>query len=319
LCALGGIGGVTLRRLLAHFDSLDAILNASEGALRAVPQIGPVTARAIRSASLAQASRLCGALRLDGIDVLTWAEGEYPANLRPLDNAPPLIFVKGRLAPEDREAIALVGTRSPTPRAQVAAAHMAGVLAGRGITVVSGLALGIDRAAHQGALEADGRTLAVLGSGLRAIHPRSNWDLVPLIAAHGALLSELHPDAKPQKTSLVARDRIISGLSRLVIVVESGELGGSMRTAEFARRQGRPLAAVPGSPGTDLLLAAGAMRLDWPNVDWDALIEVARTPVETPPSLTGAPLQQPRLLERSASYPAEAEAGVEPCPPKARG
>jgi DNA processing protein len=139
------------------------------------------------------------------------------------------------------------------------------------------LALGIDTAAHRGALQAaDGRTLAVLGSGLRAIHPRQNLPLAEAIAQRGALLSELHPATPPLGPNLMARDRLISGLSRAVIVVEANEKSGSLDTAAKARRQGRLLLAVPGSPGTQALLAGGVEPLDLRTTDLDALSQRIR-------------------------------------------
>jgi DNA processing protein len=144
-------------------------------------------------------------------------------------------------------------------------------LADRGLTVVSGLAIGIDTAAHRGALAAPGgRTLAVPGSGLRAIHPRQNAPLAEAIARRGALLSEVHPNTPVSGPVLMARDRITSGLARAVIVVEAGEKSGSLDTAARARRQGRLLFALPGSPGTDALLAGGgseALELQRANPD----------------------------------------------------
>lgn len=299
LCTIPGVGGVTIRRLLERFGSLDAILKASAKELQTTHRVGEKTAQAIRRASPEWAARLLDSLAGEGIHALCWDDADYPMNLRTMPDAPPVLFVKGRLLPEDAIAVAIVGTRSPSPRALSAAEHIAGELAGRGITIVSGLAIGVDTAAHRGALAAGGRTLAVLGSGLRAIHPRSNAGLAARIAAQGALLSELHPDIGPAGTQLVARDRIISGLSRWVIVVESGVIGGSMRTAEFARRQGRILAALPGSAGADALLAAGAITLDWPALDWDALANHIKSTTLSP-----APSQssQLRLFDARSPY-----------------
>lgn len=151
---------------------------------------------------------------------------------------------------------------------------MARELARRGLCVVSGLALGIDTAAHVGALEAEeGRTIAVLGSGIRVIHPRENAELAERIAHHGAVVSELMPNAPPRGPQLMARDRLISGLSKAVIVVEAGVQSGSLDTAARARKQERLVYAVPGSAGTEGLLKSGAKRLDADALDFDALAE----------------------------------------------
>jgi len=162
-------------------------------------------------------------------------------------------------------------------------------LAARGLTVVSGLALGVDAAAHRGAFEA-GRTLAVLGSGIRFIHPKENTELAEQIVRRGALLSELHPNTPPRGPQLMARDRIVSGLSRAVIVVEAGEKSGSLDTAGRAAKQGRLVFAVPGSAGTDQLIAAGARRLDPASLDFDALAdEIFQHP--PPPAFGSLPHQ----------------------------
>ena len=150
------------------------------------------------------------------------------------------------------------------------------------------MALGIDAAAHRGALRAqDGRTLAVLGSGLRAIHPKRNVPLAAEIAGRGAVLSELFPDTRVRGTQLMARDRIISGLGRAIIVVEADDGGGSFDTARRGVKQGRQIWALPGSPGADALIAAGAQALDPETVDWDDLAaRIAQYRPEPEPSPT---------------------------------
>jgi len=166
------------------------------------------------------------------------------------------------------------------------AESMAARLASKGFTIVSGLAPGIDTAAHRGALRADaGRTLAVLGSGVRMIHPRENVELAREIAGRGAVISEYHPNTPVKGPQLMARDRIVSGLSLAVIVVEAGSMSGSVDTAEKARRQGRKVFAVPGSPGCDELIASGARSLD-PG-DLDALIAGASAESDEPQEQLG--------------------------------
>ena len=152
------------------------------------------------------------------------------------------------------------------------------------MTVVSGLALGIDTAGHRGAIET-GRTIAVLGSGIRYIHPRENAELAEEIVGCGAILSELHPNTPPKGQNLMARDRIISGLSRAVIVIEAGEKSGSLDTAAKAQKQGRLVYAVPGSAGTDLLIAGGTRRIDLATLDFERWArEIRQPPVPKPPS-----------------------------------
>jgi len=313
LSILPGVGGVTFRRLLAHFGSVTGILAASEAELRAVNGVGEKTASAIHHASSEASRSLLSALSAEGIYPLIWDDAGFPQNLIATPDAPSALFVKGDLSPADDLAVAIVGRRAASPGALHAAAHVAGALARRGITVVSGLAIGVDSAAHLGALDAGGRTLAVLGSGIRSVHPLRNRALAERLTTRGALLSELHPDAGPTPTQLVARDRIISGLSCLTIVVESGETGGSMRTAEFARRQGRVLAAMPGSPGTDMLIAGGAEPVRPNETNWDVFANRVAT-IVIPPLLASEPARrQDRLLESEALYPETTQVEQDTC------
>jgi len=234
----------------------------------------------LRAVSLEALEAEIMSLSEEDIQVVTWDDEEYPANLRLIKSGapgPPLLFVRGDLRPEDDQAVAVVGTRQPSAWAVTLAEHLARKLAERGLTIVSGLAIGIDTAVHRGALQADdGRTLAVLGSGLRKIHPVRNMDLAEEIVGRGALLSECFPNVPPRGSTLMARDRIISGLSRAVIVVGAREESGSVDTANKALRQGRLVLAVPGSPGTDALLAQGAERGGPQGVDFDRLSQRIR-------------------------------------------
>jgi DNA processing protein len=275
-----GIGGKTMRRLLKRFGDAEAVFGAPDEALLAVPRIGEKTLRAIRAVRLEQVEAELLSLEDEGIGVLVWDDEDYPANLRTAADAPPLLFVCGTILPEDARAVAIVGTRTPSSKGLENAHITAVALVARGLTVVSGLALGVDTAAHTGALRAGGRTLAVLGSGLRVIHPRSNAELAEQITVSGALLSELHPNTPVRGFQLMARDRIVSGLSRAIVVVEARLESGSLDTAQRAREQGRPLFAIPGSPGCDALLQAGAHLLVPDETGWD---EIVKTVVEWQP------------------------------------
>lgn len=277
LTTLPGIGGVTARRLIERFGDVEAVFDAPDEELLRVPRVTAEIVARMRTVSLDAVAAELASLSGEGLQVVTWNDASYPANLRQVGDAPPVLFVRGELQPGDAPAVAIVGSRQPTSQAVALAERLALELAQRELTIVSGLALGIDSAAHRGALRAaHGRTLAVPGSGLRAIHPRANVPLADAIARRGALLSELHPDTPARGPSLMARDRIISGLSRAVIVVEAGEKSGSLDTAAKARRQGRLLFAVPGSPGTDALLAEGAEPLDSHAAGLDRLRERIR-------------------------------------------
>lgn len=262
LSLIPGLGARTLDRLLEAFGSLEAILAAPPDALQTVPRVGPKTAAAIQAVDLPRTRADIARWQAAGIAILLHSDADYPAALKTLDDPPPVLFRRGAALPQDDRAIAVVGTRRPSPHARELAAHLAGALAARGWTVVSGLAAGIDAAAHRGALDAGGRTLAVLGSGLTAIYPAHNARLAARILENGALFCETHPEAGPNSPALVARNRLISGLCHAVIVVEAGLQSGSLHAARFARQQGRMVFAVDSpAPGNRQLLADGAQRL----------------------------------------------------------
>lgn len=194
----------------------------------------------------------------------------YPRPLRELPHPPPVVCVAGEMIPLDDLAVAVVGTRTPTGTGADLAGNIARALAGQDFTVVSGLARGIDTAAHQGALTAHGRTIAVLGSGILNVQPEENVPLAAQIRAQGAVLSELPPRAQPTVPNLMARNRLTSILSRAVIVVECRLTGGSLATAENARHQGREVYAVNWTDGREehagnrRLLQEGALPLQGP-------------------------------------------------------
>lgn len=273
LCTLPGVGGATVREVIHRFGSVEAVFNAPDEELQTVKRLAKVLPQ-LRAISLDAVRVELGDMIDGGIQVLTWDDVEYPANLRPLRDAPPILYAQGDLLPQDENAVAVIGTRQPSPWGLEVAETLGRELAARGLTIVSGLAVGIDTAAHQGALQAaGGRTLAVLGSGFHHLHPRQNADLAQAISERGALLSE-RPPAKPvRKQSMMIRNRLISGLSRAVIVVEaqSSLNSGSLDTAKRAVNQGRLLLAVPGSPGADALLLTGAIPIQPGILDPDHL------------------------------------------------
>lgn len=201
------------------------------------------------------------------ITVLTWEDPEYPDNLREVPHPPPVLYVRGELIPQDRCAVAVVGTRQASVYGREVARRVATDLAKNGVTVVSGLALGVDAIAHTAALEAGGRTLAVLGSGVDQIYPAQNRKIASAMAQQGAILSEYPLGTKPEASNFPPRNRVISGLSLCVVVVEAGERSGALITAKFAAEQGRDVFAVPGSilhPGSvgcNQLIQEGASPL----------------------------------------------------------
>jgi DNA processing protein len=294
LTTVPGIGGVTVRKLLDRFGDVESIFAATVEELTEIPRVTPAVAGQLLAAPLEALEADLLSLDDEGIDLLTWDDDRFPPHLRALPDAPMVLFLRGSIRREDAQAVAIVGTRTPSENGVQLATALGRELASRGLTIVSGLALGVDTAAHQGALEAEhGRTLAVLGSGIRFIHPKENVELAEQIAGRGALLSELHPNTPPRGQTLMARDRIVSGLSRAVIVVEAGEKSGSLDTAAKAVKQGRRVYAVPGSPGAEQLLAGGAARLDPDALDYDALAsEIARHPL---PDESSSPPRQTSL------------------------
>lgn len=204
--------------------------------------------------------------KLNGLRVrlLTLEDADYPQRLRTIADPPPVLYLRGELRPEDDLSVAIVGTRKPTVYGRQATEQFARGLAENGVAVVSGLARGIDTYAHRGALDAGGRTLAVLGSGLDIIYPSENRRLAGEIAERGAVISEFPLGTQPDGINFPRRNRIISGLSTACLVVEAGETSGALITAEFALEQGRDVFAVPGnifspaSRGPNRLISDGA-------------------------------------------------------------
>ena len=262
------IGPACFLRLLGRFGSAQAVIEADRQALEAPSlkldegQIDSITADAAKR--LETIPEEIDALGNDGIRVICSFQPEYPARLRDAANPPPVICVRGELDFADDLGLAIVGTREPTREGLRVAREVAAACAERGITVISGLARGIDSAAHQGTLEAGGRTLAVLGSGIMRIHPRRNVRIAAEIAESGALISALPPDASPTGARLMARNRLISALARGVLAVESTNTGGTLQTVRDARKQGRLVfacdwqGAKPQAEGTRGLIAEGA-------------------------------------------------------------
>ena len=223
-----------------------------------------------------------------GIRAITLLDDEYPTNLRDVADPPPVLFVRGRLAARDARAVALVGTRRATSYGQAVADRLARELAAAGVTVVSGLARGVDTAAHRAVVQAGGRTIAVLGNGLDQVYPPENAGLARQIVENdaGAVVSEFAPGVRPDAVNFPRRNRLISGLSLGTVIVEAGEHSGALITADFALEQGRDVLAVPGSifgpmsAGTNQLLRQGATPVTCAQ---DILEAIGATPAEATP------------------------------------
>jgi DNA processing protein len=261
------IGPVRLRALLDACGDIEAAWNASESELRATGLEARALANLLEARARMDPEEELGRVTSLGYTVVTWEDEDYPARLLEIEAPPPVLYLWGSFVPQDRWAAAIVGTRHPTPYGTAVARDLAAVLASGGVTVVSGLARGIDAAAHQAALEAGGRTLAVLGSGLDRLYPSEHRHLAEAITQRGTVVTDYPLGTAPEAGNFPPRNRIISGLAMAVVIVEAGEGSGALITADFAAEQGREVFAVPGSiyqrtsRGTHLLIRSGARPL----------------------------------------------------------
>lgn len=269
LTLIAGVGPRTRLALLDHFGSAASVLQAGQSELQKVAGVGPkLAARIVTAREAVDAEGELELCRREQIAVLSEASPDYPAPLREIADPPGVLFLRGNLLPTDRLAIAIVGTRHATRYGRTQAERLAASLVRAGLVVVSGLARGIDAAAHRGALAAGGRTLALLGSGVLNIHPPEHETLADEVAASGAVISESPPRFAPLSGSFPQRNRLISGLSLGVIVVEAAERSGALITARHAMEQGREVFAVPGpvdsraSRGCHRLLRDGAKLVE---------------------------------------------------------
>ena len=300
LTMVRGVGPRLRAALLEHFGSVEAVLAAPIAELAQVPGIGRKLSAAIREApSVADVREEIECCRQHGIELVTESHVDYPQRLREIIDPPGLLFVRGRLLGQDGMAVAIVGSRHATTYGLEQAERLARSLARAGLTIVSGLARGIDAAAHRGALAVGGRTLAVLGSGLASIYPPEHRRLADEVAASGALVSELAPRVEAMGSTFPQRNRLISGLSLGVIVVEAALRSGALITARHAMEQGREVLAVPGridnrlARGCHRLLRDGAKLVE--SVD-DVLEELG--PLASPaPDGEGRPIERPAELQ----------------------
>ncbi|MFH0827807.1 MAG: DNA-processing protein DprA [Candidatus Omnitrophota bacterium] len=258
------IGSIRLKKLLKFFGTPRNILSAPKEKLAEVGGIGDVIASRIVSLDKKDIEREFVLAEKHNFKILSLENPEYPRNLKFINDPPIILYVKGSLLPEDSLGIAIVGSRRASFYGLTNAEKFARDLTASGFTVISGMARGIDTHAHQGALKSGGRTIAVIGSGLRNIYPQENKGLVEEIAAHGAVISEFPVNAGPLKQNFPRRNRVISGLSLGVLVVEACRNSGALITADFALEQGRDVFAIPGkidspfSCGTNELIKQGA-------------------------------------------------------------
>ncbi len=266
---IAGIGNVTCKNLLARFGSPESVFHAGRDDLAQVEGMGPQTVEAIGQFRHSDAiDREIERIEAAGVQALTIASPEYPDNLRNIYDPPPLLYVKGSLKPQDQRALAVVGSRSSSDYGRKVALDICREMAAAGLTVVSGMARGIDSVAHAAALSGQGRTIAVLGCGVDIVYPLENKKLYDRIVENGAVVSEYSMGTKPNAYNFPARNRIISGLALGVLVVEAGMKSGSLITARMALEQGRDVFSVPGSiysfktKGVHSLLRNGAKLVE---------------------------------------------------------
>lgn len=304
------VGPITFRQLLARYGS-------GEAALEALPALAARGGRRgrLKAAARADAEAEIAQLETLGGRFLTYGDGHYPAALAAVEDAPPLLAVKGRLDLLDAPATGIVGARNASANGRRIAASLARRLVGYGLVVVSGLARGIDAAAHRGALEGEAEvtTIAVIAGGLNTVYPPEHHDLQAEIAERGLLVSEAPLGTEPQARHFPRRNRLVSGLSLGVVVVEGAPRSGSLITARLALEQGREVMAVPGSPldpraqGPNGLIRQGATLIQKSEDVVEVLQPLLRQPLAEPQA---APYRDERVEEASESELVEVRRGL---------
>ncbi|UPU34518.1 DNA-processing protein DprA [Geomonas paludis] len=291
------VGNVTFLRLLAHFGSPQAALEASPEELAAVKGVSAAAARSIAGHDCrAQAEAECERVRAGGAQVVDILSGRYPRLLMQISDPPPFFYLMGTLDGSET-AVAMVGSRHASQYGLCTATRLGKELAGQGVTVVSGMARGIDTASHWGCLKAGGRSIAVLGCGVDVIYPPENDTLYRALCEQGALISEFPMGTSPMPENFPRRNRIISALAKGVLVVEAGEGSGSLITAQYALEQGREVFAVPGnvttsgSRGVNGLIKQGAKLVERVEdiLEELGIVPLATHPQEQPPSFPLTP------------------------------
>ena len=259
------IGPVTTGRLLSAFHTPEAIFGAGFAELSSAGEISALKAKKITEFNAwDRIDREIEKAEHHNIRIVTLFDKEYPEPLSHLENAPPILYVKGDLIEDDRFALAIVGSRDMSAYGRKIAADLSSKLASAGLTIVSGMARGIDTVSHSGALNAGGRSIAVLGCGLDICYPAENKKLMTTISGSGCVISEFPMGTPPVRENFPRRNRLISGLSLGVLVVEATARSGSLITARFALEQGKEIFAVPGNitsdtaRGTNGLIKMGA-------------------------------------------------------------
>lgn len=264
-----GVGRITFKKLVGYFGHPHDVMQATAGQLMRVSGIGPKLAHAITGfQTTTEVERELRAANAAGCQIITQTDACYPPLLKAIEDPPPVLYVRGDMGEPGSPAMAVVGSRRPSTYGKVVAEQLVRGLAECGVTVVSGLARGIDSVAHLKTLECGGRTIAVLGCGLSYMYPPENRRLAARISQQGAVVSEFPMTTKPDRLNFPLRNRTISGLALGTVVVEAGEHSGALITAQWALEQGREVLAVPGnvtaptSRGTNRLIKMGAKLVE---------------------------------------------------------
>jgi len=262
-----GIGAVRMQGLVSYFGDLELAWKSSPAELAQAGLGLKLIERVVQAREGVDLDKVWEKIEKQGIKILTWQDEAYPQRLKEIDQPPPVLYIRGEYLPDDLFAVAIVGTRRVTPYGRQITEELSSFLGANGLTVVSGLARGVDAIAHQASLKAGGRSLGILGSGVDKIYPPEHRALAEQMMERGAIISDYAPGTPPDASNFPPRNRIISGLSLAVVVVEAGETSGALITAEFAAEQGREVFAVPGSilapqsKGTNKLIQNGALPL----------------------------------------------------------
>ena len=310
LSIIPGVGDQTIQRLLAAFGSARRALDATLEELTRVEGLtANISQQLITGKSRVSVDRELELIEAHNCHLVAINDSAYPALLKEIPDPPPLLYVRGKLGEPDAPSLTIVGTRSPTNYGKTISRQLSQRLAENGVTIISGFARGIDRWAHQGALDANGRTIAVLGNGLSQIYPEENRDLADKIVKSGALISEFPMMTRPLPGNFPRRNRLVSGMSSGTVVVEASIRSGSLITARHAAEQGREVFAVPGqifskqSKGAHLLINQGAKLINTIDDIWEAFPDQ-----RLGPSLTSSQAQLP--LHRNGSTRGQAESNL---------
>jgi DNA processing protein len=309
LAMVPGVGTGKFIQLLARFRTPGSVLGASRTAIESV--VGPALAKRISTYSEAvDVAAQERAMHERGAKLITLDDTHYPTRLAEIYDPPLVLFTRGALLDQDEHCVAIVGTRRPTPYGIRMAERFGRELAARGVTVVSGLAAGIDTAAHRGAIEAGGRTIAVLGCGVDVVYPKQNAGLYDAIAENGVVMTQFAMGTEPRGTNFPVRNRIISGLSLGTLVVEAPVQSGALITARQAAEQGREVFAVPGQ--LDVRTSAGPHALIREGAKLVETVEDIILELQIPAQVRQAPAPPPPTETQSAAPQTAAPSIPEP-------